>query len=181
MISKSKTWERTVLFALISPCELSSILTARVKEKQNVSHFISVFHVHVASQCAHASTTFQVQFFPFFFKNACITLSGFFSLNKIKMQPYWNCNALKNNKLLGTLEMKGMEENEIWLMIRAGKGKHGQVVVLTLTVLMVFSLLTDVAVPAFKWNVIYSSEVAFLLSLVEDKSASLFSMTFPAQ
>lgn len=46
---------------------------------------------------------------------------------------------------------------------------------------MVFSLLTDVAVPAFKWNVIYSSEVIFLLGLAEDKSASLFSMTFPAQ
>ena len=66
-------------------------------------------------------------------------------------------------------------------MIRAGKGKHGQVVVLTLTVHMVFSLLTDVAVPAFKCNAIYSFEVVFLLGLVEDKSASLLSMTFPAQ
>lgn len=66
-------------------------------------------------------------------------------------------------------------------MIKAGKGKHEQVVVITLTIHMVFSLLSDMAVPAFKRNVIYSCEVVFLLGLAEDKSASLFSVTFPAQ
>lgn len=80
-------------------------------------------------------------------------------------------------------EGHGNEENEMWLMVSvwAGKGEHGAVVALTPAIQVAFSLLTDVAGPAFKWNAVYSSDLVFLLGLAEGKSGSLFSMTFPAQ
>lgn len=57
----------------------------------------------------HAITIFHMQFFLVFLLKLCITLSIFFHLNK--MQLYRNCDASKNSKLLGAIEMKGIEKN----------------------------------------------------------------------
>lgn len=52
-----------MLFALISAHELSPILTVLAEEEANVSHFISVFHVHVASQPCTCKYNFPDVFF----------------------------------------------------------------------------------------------------------------------
>lgn len=122
--SNRNTWERAVLFALISPHEMSPIFTALAEEKANVSHFISVFHVHVASQPCACKYSFPDNFFLFFLLKVCITLSNFLK-NLNKMQLYRNFDGSQNSKLLVVIEMKDIEKKIIKLLLERGNRWSG--------------------------------------------------------